>query len=131
MKNEIMITPVLEDAIRMMATKKINYHISKLLDGNRVVNDATKKAVKIDGIALLDSGDTVGLVSDKVFSLGRLYVDKADKALHWSTLCVAGTINARNTTLEDAIQRYNNDLMYAFKTTDLPTSGFIISYVLF
>ena len=60
-ENHVKVTSCVAEAITAMASKKISYHVSKMLDGNCVVNDHTDKATSIDGIAMLDSGDTVAL----------------------------------------------------------------------
>ena len=130
-ENHIKVTSCVTEAITAMASKKINYHVGKMLDGNCVVNDHTDKATSIDGIAMLDSGDTVALIKGTIFTMNRLYVSKTDNSLHLSTWSVASTLDSRSRTLTDTIQEHNDRLLDAYMNTDLPVSGFIVAYRLF
>ena len=130
-ENHVKVTSCVTEAITAMASKKIGYHVSKMLDGNCVVNDHTDKATSIDGIAMLDSGDTVALFKGSIFTMNRLYVSKADNSLHMSTWSVASTLNTRGKSLTDTIQDYNDRLLEVYMDTDLPVSGFIVAYRLF
>ena len=120
-ENHVKVTSCVAEAITAMASKKIGYH----------VNDHTDKATSIDGIAMLDSGDTVALFKGSIFTMNRLYVSKADNSLHMSTWSVASTLNTRGKSLTDTIQDYNDRLLEVYMDTDLPVSGFIVAYRLF
>lgn len=92
---------------------KVKELLERLEETDMYVDDHNggKREEKLQGWAILRNGYVCPILKDTYFCLNPLYIDEEDNKVHLSTMSVAGTIISKDSSMKDAIEKYNDDLL--------------------